>query len=125
MDRSTVQAWLDAYVHAWITYDPTEIGSLFSENAAYCYHPYDEPVRGREAIVAAWLDERDPAGTYTAHYEPIAIDGQVAVANGRSRYFEQDGVTLKTEFDNEFVLRFDGAGRCTEFKEWYFDMKQR
>jgi len=47
-------------------------------------------VRGREAIVRAWLEPdgdasgRDATGTYEAHYEPWAIDGDRAVATGAS-----------------------------------------
>ena len=35
----------------------------------YAYHPYDEGeevVRGREAIVADWLEEQDEPGTWEA-----------------------------------------------------------
>jgi hypothetical protein len=49
------------------------------------------------------------------------IEGNRAVTNGRSRYFEQDGSTLRAEWDNIFVLRFDGQGRCMEYKEWYME----
>ena len=125
MDRMAVQRWLDAYVQAWMSYDPDAIGALFSEDAVYYYHPYDEPVRDREAIVASWVEpeQRDAPGTYSAHYEPVAVEGDVAVTNGRSRYFEADGMTLRTEFDNIFVLRFDEAGRCREFREWYVERR--
>ena len=125
MDRADVQRWLDAYVQAWTTYDPADIAALFAEDAVYYYHPYDAPVRGREAIVASWIesDRRDPPGTYHGQYQPLAIDGSVAVTNGRSRYFESDGVTLRTKFDNLFVLHFDEAGRCSEFREWYMERR--
>jgi SnoaL-like domain len=123
MDRGEVQRWLDAYVQAWLTYDPQAIGALFSEDAAYYYHPYEEPVRGREGIVASWLepDRRDAPGTYNAHYEPVVVEGDTAVTNGRSRYFETDGTTPRTEFDNIFMLHFDTTGRCREFREWYME----
>jgi hypothetical protein len=122
MDRAAVQRWLDAYVHAWLTYDPDEIRALFAEHATYCYNPFDdEPVRGREAIVSAWTDpdSLDVPGTYNAHYEPVAVEGNVAVSHGRTRFYEVDGTTLRRQFDNIFVLRFDDAGRCTDFREWY------
>lgn len=51
--KETAAAWLDAYVQAWQSYDPQAIGALFAENATYAYQPWDEPVRGREAIVAS------------------------------------------------------------------------
>jgi len=71
VDRTQAQDWLDRYVAAWLTYEPDLIGDLFSEDVAYRYHPYDEPVLGREAVVASWLGDdtpgassRDPLGTY-------------------------------------------------------------
>lgn len=125
MNRADVQRWLDAYVDAWKSYDPGAIGALFSEDAAYAYHPYDEPLRGRDAIVASWTGEgnRDAPGTYDGHYEPVAVDRDVAVASGRSQYFEPDGATLKREFYNLFVMRFDADGRCAEFREWYMERR--
>lgn len=124
IDHASVAEWLKAYIQAWKTYDPQEISSLFAEDATYSYHPFDEePLRGRDAIIASWLENKDAPGTYDAHYEPIAVDGNVAIANGRSTYFEADGKTQKYVFDNIFVMRFDDQGRCVEFKEWY--MKPR
>ncbi len=119
LDRASVTVWLDAYVHAWKTYDPKAIGDLFSENATYAYDPFSEPIQGRAAIVASWLEQPDTPGTYDGHYEPILIEGDRAVTNGRSRYFELDGSTLRAEWNNIFVLRFDDEGRCTEYREWY------
>ena len=73
--------------------------ALFSENDVYRYHPYDEPIVGREAVLASWLGEgvsedastRDVPGTYEAEYSPVAIDGDAAVATGTSRYREVPG----------------------------------
>src|SRR5262245_25021069 len=121
MDHAGAQRWLDAYVQAWLTYDPEQIGALFSEDAVYHYDPFNEPLQGRDAIVASWLaeDNRDVAGTYQGHYEPVVVAGESVVANGRSRYFEADGSTLKAEYDNLFLLRFAAGGRCVEYREWY------
>ena len=88
MDYAAVQDWLDRYIAAWETYEPDAIGALFAEDVTYRYHPSDDPVVGREAVVASWLGEsgsevassRDEPGTYSATYEPIAIDGDVVVA---------------------------------------------
>jgi hypothetical protein len=111
--RERVQAWLDAYVAAWRSYDRAAIGDLFSADAAYRYHPYDEPERGREAIVADWLEEPDEPGSWEAGYEPLLVEGDRAVATGETRY--AGGST----FSNLFVLEFDGDGRCRSFTEWY------
>lgn len=119
IDHASVATWLESYIHAWKTYDPELIGSLFSEQATYAYNPFDQPLHGRAAIIASWLENRDAPGTYDAHYKPIAVEGNVAVINGRSHYFEADGKTSKKSYDNIFVLRFDDQGHCIEFREWF------
>jgi ketosteroid isomerase-like protein len=116
VDEQAVAAWLDGYSRAWKTYDPEQIGELFSEDAVYFDNPFDEPVRGREAIVASWLEDPDEEGTYEGRYRPVLVAGDQAVANGYSRYLDGDGVK---EFDNLFLLRFDADGRCVEYREWY------
>ena len=120
MDHKTVQAWLDKYVKAWRTYEPAQIGELFSEDALYFYSPWDEdrPLRGRKAIVADWLAEPNAANSWEAHYVPIAVEGNIGVAQGRTRYFRPDG-SVERQFDNIFVLHFDEDGRCARFTEWF------
>ncbi|HSF26513.1 MAG TPA: nuclear transport factor 2 family protein [Actinomycetes bacterium] len=127
MDRQTAQDWLDRYVDAWLSYDPDDIGALFADDVAYRYHPSGEPVVGREAVVASWLGEgesadastRDAPGTYEARYAPVAVDGDTVVATGTSRYRERPGGPVVRTYDNCFVMRFDGEGRCREFTEYY------
>jgi SnoaL-like domain len=126
MDRSEAQDWLDRYVAAWLTYEADLIGDLFSADVAYRYHPYDEPVRGRDAVVASWLGDdtpgassRDATGTYEASYAPVAVDGDVVVATGTSSYRDEPGGPVVRVFHNCFVIRFDDDGRCREFTEWY------
>jgi SnoaL-like domain len=118
LDRPAFQAWLDRYVGAWKSYDPADIGALFSADAAYRYHPEDEPLNGRAAIVADWLADQDAAGTYDAHYEPLAIDGETHVALGWSRYFTAEG-ELRDEYWNVYAVTFDDAGQATSFTEWW------
>lgn len=120
MDRKSVGAWLENYVAAWQTYEPKQIEKLFSEDALYFYSPWDEacPLRGREAIVADWLAQPDAAGSWEARYAPVAVEGNVAVAQGRTRYLRSDG-SVERQFDNIFVLHFDDDGRCTRFTEWF------
>jgi ketosteroid isomerase-like protein len=127
MDRVDVDEWLEAYVAAWKRYDRDEIGALFSADVEYRYHPYDEPVRGRDAVIRSWLGEdeadeastRDPEGTYDASYRVVALDGDVAVATGSSTYRTSPDGPIDKVFDNCFVMRFDAAGRCREFTEWF------
>jgi SnoaL-like domain len=122
MDHDGFQRWLDAYVDAWRTYDEAAIGALFSEDARYRYHPWDEGddvVAGRDAIVANWLEDRDEPGSWQAEYRPWAIEDDRAVGVGVSRYYGEDGATIEREYHNVFLCRFDTEGRCQEFTELF------
>ena len=133
MDHERAQEWLDRYVAAWLSYDPGDIAALFSEDVRYRYHPADEAVTGRDAVVASWLGEddeaspeastRDAPGTYEAAYSPVAVDGDTVVATGTSRYREAPGGPFVRTYDNCFVMRFDGEERCREFTEYYVKRK--
>ena len=126
-DRAAVDRWLTDYVAAWKSYDREAIAALYSKDAWARYHPWDEPIRGRGAIVESWFGVgegtpgRDAEGTYEAEYRTIAVDGDVAVAVGRSTYVSEPGGPATEVYDNCFVMRFDGDGRCAEFTEWFME----
>jgi hypothetical protein len=130
MTRADVQRWLDRYVAAWKSFDEAEIADLFSAEAEYRYHPWDEPVRGREAIVADWTapdgnaSSRDAEGTYDAAYEAWAVDGDRAVAVGTSDYFTDASRTKRDRrYHNVFLLEFDADGRCRSFTEYFIQQR--
>ena len=121
MDAAAVAGWLERYVGAWRSYDPEEIGALFADDAVYRFQPWEEGddlLRGRAAIVANWLEQPDEPGSWTAEYHPYANDGESAVAVGVTRYLATDDEP-EAVFHNVFLLRFDDAGRCTEFTDVY------
>lgn len=123
MNRADVTSWLDAYVAAWKSYDPEEIGALFSEDCVYRYRPAGDEIRGRDAIVRSWIeDEPDEPGTYEATYEPYVVEGERAVAVGSSTYIDAAGSVRKI-YDNCFLLRFGADGRCAEFTEFFMERK--
>ena len=124
MNHADVQAWLDRYAEAWQTYEPDAIRDLFSLDAEYRYHAWDEPIVGREAIVADWLNpggdpaQRDQPGSFRTHYEPYAVEGLRAVAIGTSDY-DATGDAPARLFHNAWLIEFDGEGRCRSFTEYY------
>ena len=121
MNRSDVQAWLDRYLEAWRANDAGPIEALFTEDAVYGYRPWDSDdhtMRGRDAIVSSWLEEPDAPGSWDAHYEPYAVEGDRAVAIGWSRY-AADGEEPERTYHNAYLLRFASDGRCAEFHEYY------
>jgi len=113
--RDEVQTWLDRYVAAWRSYVAAAIGELFSADASYAYHPYDEPLRGRAAIVDSWLEEQDEPGSWEARYEVDLVAGDQAIAKGETSY------SSGRRFSNLWEMRFDGDGHCSEYVEWYME----
>jgi hypothetical protein len=129
--RENVDRWLDAYVEAWKSYDRDQIEALFAEDITYRYHPEDDAIEGRAAVVDSWLgegenpdaSERDEPGTYDASYRAAAVDGDVAVATGVSSYRDRPGGAVVRVYDNCFVMQFDSEGRCRQFTEWFMQRK--
>ena len=127
MDRASAQAWLDSYVAAWLSYDGDDIAALFSEDIAYRYHPFDDPVVGRDAVVASWLGDSDPR-------VPPAVTRPARTRHTTSRSPWTETSWSRPEapatasnptgpivrvYHNCFVMRFDADGRCREFTEYY------
>jgi hypothetical protein len=54
MRREEVSVWLEPYVAGWKSGDRDEIEALFSDDARYRYHPYDEPLVDQATIADSW-----------------------------------------------------------------------
>ena len=125
MTHDDVQRWLDRYVAAWRSYDRAEIADLFAQDAVYKFHPWEEDTaRGRDAIVASWVDDQDAPGSWDAWYKPFAVEGDRAAVIGESRYTKEDG-SLRDLYFNNWTLRFDEDGRCVEFVEYFMQLPER
>ena len=111
-----VQGWLDAYLAAWKSYDPSAIRALFTDDATYRYKPWEDPLNGIDEILASWLVDPDPANSWQAWYRVDLVDGDRATAVGETRY------TDETNFANLWVMQFAHDGRCSQFTEWYMEI---
>ena len=121
MTMPDLQSWLDRYIVAWRANKSTAIEELFTDDAIYRFHPYDEGdemVVGRDGIVAAWLEKPDDPGAWEAAYEAWAVDGDRGVGVGTSRYLATADKPERT-YHNCFLMKFAGDGRCSEFTEYY------
>ena len=106
--------WLDRYVEACVRNDPTAVDELFAPAAVYWPEPFGEPWRGRDEIRANWIEDTATHAGCSATATLLAMAGEVAVADWWASY-----PAMGVEYRSAFVMRFDGAGRCTEFREWY------
>jgi ketosteroid isomerase-like protein len=86
-DTQTVQQWLDGYRRAWESNDEGDIRALFTDDATYRFHPYDDdPESGVEAIVAAWVQNRDEPGDFAFELGPIRVAGETAFVQAVTDY---------------------------------------
>jgi hypothetical protein len=119
MNSATISAWVDAYVRAWNSNDPAEIGALFSEAAVYCTGPFDAPWTGREVIVREWLARQDAPGSTRFRCEVLAATADAHIVRGWTQYLKPP-----REFSNIWLVRLDGDGRCREFTEWWVQRRK-
>ena len=111
-----VAAWVDLYRTAWESNLPSDIRAAFTEDAVYRGHPSDAGWVGHAAIVEGWLGTQDAPGTTTFTWEPVALEGDVAVVRCVTVY--PDGPKSGT-YDNLWVIRLAGDGRASEYTDWY------
>lgn len=116
---STGAVWVAGYVAAWESNDPEQIGALFADDAVYLTAPDHEPRRGRDAIVAGWLEDRDELGEWAFDWTIIHEDPGFVVVQGRTEY------PAEKDYLNLWIVRLDEGGRATEFTEWYMPRRHK
>jgi len=117
MNETDLQRWVEAYMKAWGSNDPSDIGALFTEDAFYYTSPYREPWAGRNAIVEGWLGRKDDQGSWTFRFEVMNIDaGSTGFVRGWTAYAD-------ATYSNLWVIGLAGDGRCEEFTEWWMKEK--
>ncbi|HEX3680467.1 MAG TPA: nuclear transport factor 2 family protein [Galbitalea sp.] len=113
--------WMTAYRTAWESNDPADIGALFTEDAVYYKEPFTEPERGRDAIIAMWLESQDAPATTKFIWKPLSVTDGLAFVQGETDY-------EAVRYSNLWVIRLavDGGGvvRATEFTEWWMDQSK-
>lgn len=112
----SLRRWLDAYGRAWETRDPDAAVELFAEDASYRETPFDEPMRGREAIRRYWSQVPEHQRDIEFGYE--VLSARPALARWWASYI---AVALgePTKLDGIFLLEFDPEGRCSSLREWW------
>lgn len=114
--RNAVDAWVAGYLTAWYSNRPADIEAIFTPDAVYRPTPHSEGWHGREAIVAGWLGRKDEPGTWSFEHTILAVDGDVAIVQGRTVY-----MTPRRDYSNLWVLSLAPDGLCREYVEWWVD----
>ena len=113
--RHTPQTWLEAYAGAWRAFDVEAAADLFAEDVAYSFDPFDEPRRGRDAVLAYWRSAFAGQRAVDLSVRLWAVDGPRAGAEWWAVITPHEGETFT--LSASLLLCFDGHGRCRELHE--------
>ncbi len=118
MDREAFHAWLDAYGKAWQSRNPEAAARLFTDDAAYHETPFDEPFRGYEGILEYWSEVPSSQENIRFSREILAVTAETGIAHWKA-VFTRLPSNASVELDGIFLVKLDGDGFCTEFREWW------
>lgn len=108
--------WLERYRQAWIARDATAAGRLFTEDAVYREHPFQDAFVGRAAIEDYWSRVTATQIRVELRYGRAVVDGdRVAVEWWANLDTASGPITLA----GEFLLAFDDSGTCRELREYW------
>lgn len=116
MNRERLVGWLDAYGRAWETGDADAAASLFTEEATYQESPFEEPMRGREAIHRYWSQVPEQQRDVEFGYE--VLSASPALVHWWAS-FTRLASGAPTRLDGVLLLEFDEGDRCTSLREWW------
>ncbi len=124
IDLDSFRTWTDRYERAWRSNDPADAADLFTEDAVYRWRPWDSPAdgaaAGREAIVAAWLDDPDDPATWTLDCEPLAVNGSLGIVRCVARYRKTARQPART-YHMIWLVELADDGRCRDFTEYFVE----
>jgi ketosteroid isomerase-like protein len=110
--------WMDRYDRASETSDPAAAAALFAEDAVYQETPFDEPMRGREAIYRYWSGASQWIQESRFNYQILSMEENRGIALWQSRITRRESGNLLF-LDGVFLVEFDEAGLCSRFREWW------
>ena len=103
---------------AWEGKDPEAAAELFTDDASYQESPYDEPMRGRSAIVQYWSHVPRTQDDIHFSYDIITLTSDVAVVHWSASFIRIPS-KIKVRLDGIFLLNFDESDRCKSLREWW------
>jgi hypothetical protein len=116
-DHDRLDSWLQRFARAWEERDPDGAAALFSEHGSYRETPFDEPLRGAQAIRTYWSNLPQAQSDIRFAYELLAVTEQWGIAHWHGSYTPVDRAT-RLELDGILLVSLDDDGRCEDFREW-------
>ena len=114
-DRSSAATWASDYGRTWSSWDVEGFVALFTEDVVYVDHPSSQAVRGREALRAYVLGEREAQGEVTVRIGSPLIDNDRVAA-------EFWASARDVAIAGGFIAHLDREGLCSFFREYWFEL---
>ena len=114
--NEALTTWLEAYRRSWEERDPNAAAALFTEDGVYAWGPYEEPLRGRDAIRARWAEVTAGQSNVSFSSEPLGSVESGGVAHWACSFDVGD---LHIELDGIFIVVLTEDGLCSDFREWW------
>jgi SnoaL-like domain len=113
-----LSSWLDAYGRAWEGRDADAAAALFTDEATYQWGPFEEPLRGREAIRERWASAVEAQADVSFGHEPLVVGG----GRGFARWWVSFAVPVarqRVRLEGIFEVALNDDASCREFREWW------
>jgi ketosteroid isomerase-like protein len=120
VSREDAVAFVERYGHAWENWDFSEFVDLFDPDVVYVAHATTDAVVGREALGGYFRAEAADQGHARVRMgSPLIEDDRVAAEFWVTRSKEGEEWTTA----GSFIARLGPDGRCTAFREYWFDVR--
>ncbi len=118
MDYSSFKTWFETLGRAWENRDPHAAAELFTENASYHENPFDEPLRGRPAILRYWTEETQFQEQISFHSEILGVTQDTGFAHWWVSFVRIPSKN-RVELDGICAIRLNDAHKCFSLREWW------
>lgn len=110
--------WLRVYGGAWEASASTRFASLFEENAIYYWAPFDDPIKGRDAIQASFNEAASKQRDVDFGARVLYVESSLGAAHWTCSYTRAT-TGKRVHVDGILVVQFSDSGRALSFREWW------
>jgi ketosteroid isomerase-like protein len=111
------QDLLDAYKRAWEGRNPDAAVDLFAPDAEYRTDPFEEPLRGANAIRAYWNHAAATQANVDFDAERIWVSGETVLATWHAA-FTRRSTAERVRLRGFMTLELGAGGKVHRFREW-------
>jgi limonene-1,2-epoxide hydrolase len=118
LSHGEAQDVLDAYKRAWETRDPDAAVELFSPDAELRRDPFEEPLRGANAIRAYWNQAAESQAHVEFDAERIWASGRTVLASWHVA-FTVRATAQRIRARGFMTLELDDRGKVWRARQWW------